>query len=230
VRAQRAAQQEFARRLIDSQEQERRRLAGELHDGLGQELLIARNRTLMALRRADGDAGVCEQLQHIAELVTSSLASIRELAHNLTPHQLEHLGVTSAIQTMVDAVADTSGIEIDAAIEEIDGMLPLESEINLYRILQEALNNVVHHSGSRTARVHVRPERGAVCMTVVDSGQGFALPRDARDLPHGGFGLSSMAERTRILGGSLRIDSEPGHGTRVELSVPAAAAPEKVHA
>ena len=230
ARAQQSAQQAFARQLIESQEQERRRLAGELHDGLGQELLIARNRTLMALRSTDLNATVREQLDLISQLVTSALASIRELAHNLTPHQLEHLGITSAIQTMVDAVADTAGIEIDVTIDEIDGMLPLASEINLYRILQEALNNVVHHSGSRSARVHVRRERNAVCLTVVDHGQGFLLPRTPRELPHGGLGLSSMAERTRILGGSLRIESQPGQGTLVELSVPAANVPEKVHA
>jgi signal transduction histidine kinase/ligand-binding sensor domain-containing protein len=217
--AQRAAQLEFSRQLIESQEQERRRLAAELHDGLGQELLIARNRTLMALRSDAGGAHVREQLNHIAELVTSSLASIRELAHNLTPHQLEHLGITSAVRTMVDAVADTSGIEIEATIEEVDGLLPLASEINLFRIVQEALNNVVHHSGSATAQVHVRREGSLVRLTIVDQGHGFSIPRDAHELPNGGFGLSSMAERTRILGGTLMIDSAPGKGTLVELSV-----------
>jgi signal transduction histidine kinase len=221
ARAQRAAQQEFSRRLIESQEQERRRLANELHDGLGQELLIARNRTLMALRGDD------TQLNHILDLVTSSLAGIRELAHNLTPHQLEHLGITSAIQTMVDAVGDTSGLEVDATIEPIDGLLPIESEINLYRIVQEALNNVVHHADSRTAFVHVRREDNLVRLTISDHGHGFTIPRDARELPHGGFGLSSMAERTRILGGTLMIDSELGRGTVVELSVPVAFEPAK---
>jgi signal transduction histidine kinase/ligand-binding sensor domain-containing protein len=219
--AQRAAQQEFSRRLIESQEQERRRLAGELHDGLGQELLIARNRALMALR------GDHQQLNQIVELVTSALAGIRELAHNLTPHQLEHLGITSALQTMVDAVADASGIEIDATIEPIDGLLRSESEINLYRIVQEALNNVVHHAGSRTALVHVRREGAVIRLTLIDHGHGFSIPRDAHELPHGGFGLSSMAERTRILGGTLMIDSEPGRGTVVELSVPVAFEPVK---
>ncbi|HET9440208.1 MAG TPA: two-component regulator propeller domain-containing protein, partial [Longimicrobiales bacterium] len=237
--AQRAAQQEFSRQLIESQEQERRRLAGELHDGLGQELLVARNRTLMALRAPDGDPQVREQLNHIAELVTSSLASIRELAHNLTPHQLEHLGITSAVKTMVETVADTSGIQVDGTIAEIDGLLPLESEINLYRIMQEALSNVVHHSGSRTVHVHVRREGDRVRSTIIDHGHGFSIPRDTRDLPHGGFGLSSMAERTRILGGTLMIDSELEKGTVVELSVPVARestkrspsiTPPKVHA
>jgi ligand-binding sensor domain-containing protein/signal transduction histidine kinase len=223
--AQHAAQQEFSRQLMASQELERRRLASELHDGLGQELLIARNRVLLALRADGTDPRVREQLNHIADLVTSSLASIRELAHNLTPHQLEHLGITSALKTMIEGVADASGIEIDLLVDEIDGLMPLDSEINFYRIMQEALSNVVHHAQTRTALVHVRRQGNEVRASVVDYGRGFRAPRDQRELRAASFGLSSMAERARIMGGTLTIESDPDSGTRVELGVPVLSEP-----
>lgn len=220
-RQDRAAREEFARRLIESQEHERRRLAGELHDGLGQELLIVRNRALLALH-ADGDVHprVREQLHQIRDLVTGSLGSIRALAHNLTPHQLDHLGITTALETMVDAVAETASIEMDARIEPIDGLLPVDSGINLYRIVQEALNNIVHHAGARAASVHVRRENAAVRITITDDGCGFQLQRDRRGQPTGGFGLSGMAQRTRIIGGRIDVRSSPGSGTAIELHVP----------
>jgi signal transduction histidine kinase len=238
ARARHETQQAFARQLIASQEQERRRLASELHDGLGQELLIARNRVLLALR-ADGADRVREQLDQIGELVSSSLASIRELAHNLTPHQLEHLGITSAVRTMVDAVGDAAGIEIHAVIEEIDGLLPTESEINLYRVVQEALSNIVHHAQSPAARLHVRHEGYVLYVSIIDYGRGFDLPRDRHNIGSAGFGLSSMAERARMLRGTLSIESAPSSGTRIDLSIPVereavrrvpATEPPKVHA
>jgi signal transduction histidine kinase len=220
ARARHAAQQAFARQLIASQEQERRRLASELHDGLGQELLIARNRVLLAQREEGSNARVREQLDHIGELVTSSLASIRELAHNLSPHQLEHLGITSALRTMVDSVAEASGIEIDSAIDEIDGLLPAESEINLYRVMQEALSNVVHHAQSPRVRIRVQHAGSVLHASITDYGRGFLLPRDPRDIGNAGFGLSSMTERARMLGGTLTIESHPNDGTRVTLGIP----------
>ena len=220
ARARHAAQQAFARQLIASQEQERRRLASELHDGLGQELLIARNRVLLAQREDGSNARVREQLDQIGELVTSSLASIRELAHNLTPHQLEHLGITSALRTMVESVAEASGIEIDSIIDEIDGLLPAESEINLYRVMQEALSNVVHHAQSPRARVRVQHAGNILHASITDYGRGFLLPRDPRDIGSAGFGLSSMTERARMLGGALTLESHPNDGTRVSLAVP----------
>lgn len=213
------AKDEFSRRLIESQEHERMRLAGELHDGLGQDLLIVRNRALLALRADGVEARVRVQLGHISDVVTSSLESIRELAHNLTPHQLGHLGLSSALEAMAEAVAETSGIDLDIRIEKIDGLLPVESQINLYRIVQEALNNMVRHSGAPSAALHVRADRGRVRVTIADRGRGFHQ-RDGAQPGAAGFGLSGMAERARILEGSLEVRTTPGHGTRIELSVP----------
>ncbi|MEJ2185321.1 MAG: two-component regulator propeller domain-containing protein [Gemmatimonadota bacterium] len=214
------AKEHFARLLIQSQERERTRLAGELHDGLGQDLLIVRNRALLALQADGANARVHEQLQHIRDVATASLESVRELAHNLTPHQLEHLGLSAALQAMIETVAETSSIRLHARIDDIDGLLPTDNEINLYRIVQEGLNNVVRHSGSDTATVRVRRVDRSIRVTIIDRGRGFAMHGDNGKRATDGFGLSGLAERARILGGTIRISSAPGHGTRIELSVP----------
>ncbi len=223
ARREREATDQFSRRLIESQEHERLRLAAELHDGLGQDLMIVRNRALLALRSAGMEPEVRQQIDHICDVVSGALESIRELVHDLTPHQLRHLGLSSALHAMAEALAATSGIDLDTRIEEIDGLMPEESEINLYRIVQEALNNVVRHSGARTASLRVWQDGAEIHLAVRDRGRGFRSERAAHHHGDGGFGLSGMAERARILGGTLRVRSAPGRGTRVELSVPASA-------
>jgi len=216
----RAARHAFSRRLIEKQEHERKRLARELHDGLGQDLLIIRNRALLVLRSMEMGAGAREQLNVISDIASGSLESIRGLARNLTPHQLDHLGLSSALQAMTEAVAETSSIDLDVRIGEVDSLLPRESEINVYRIVQEALTNVVRHSGATTATV--RLERGVrfLHLGITDDGHGFRAPLDRGTASPSGFGLSSMHERARILGGTLHVRSEPGRGVQIEVSIP----------
>jgi signal transduction histidine kinase len=142
------------------------------------------------------------------------------MAHNLTPHQLHHLGLSSALETMADAVAETSGIDLKITIEPIDGLLPVPAEINLYRIVQEGLTNLVRHSGALTAELHVRRDGPVVRVTLTDSGRGFRVKRDSGGRIVAGFGLTGMAERARILDGTLEVHSAPGYGTHMELAVP----------
>lgn len=218
----RVAQEEFSRRLIESQEHERKRIAGELHDGLGQELLVVKNRALLALASDGAPVPVREQLQHITEIVAQSLESVRGLAHKLTPYQLEHLGLSVALRTMIEDAAAAVGVALKASVEDIDGLLPLESQIALYRIVQEALSNVVRHSNASTAIVHVRRAGDTIALTIRDDGRGFPVRRDGAGRLAGGFGLSGIAERVRILGGDVEVVSAPGQGTRMEVSVPVA--------
>lgn len=222
----RAAQELFSRQLIEGQEHERKRIAGELHDGLGQELLVVKNRALLALQ-ADGLAPpVRDQVQHIHDVAARSLESVRGLAHHLTPYQLDHLGLTAALRAMVEEMAAAVPIAIEATIEDIDGQLPAGHQIDLYRIVQEALSNVVHHSGARAASVHVRRSLDAIAVTVRDDGRGFVVHHVGDGRLVGGFGLSTIAERARMLRGRVDVASAPGEGTRLELVVPAAAAAE----
>lgn len=220
TRQKQAAREELSRRLIEAQEHERKRIAAALHDGLGQQLLVVKNRTLLALRSDDVDPAVRNQLERIDGVLTDSLADVRTLAHGLRPHQLENLGLSVALETMIESVADSAEITIDTTVDPIDGLLPPEAEINLYRVVQEALSNVVRHSGARRAAVQVRDGGGTIRLTVSDDGRGFRVRRDGGGDPEGGFGLPGLAERVRILGGRLKVKSAPGGGTRIHASVP----------
>ena len=220
ARRRRAAHEEFSRQLIASQEHERKRIAAELHDSLGQDLLVVKNRALLALK-ADGlQPPARDQLRQIDEIATRSLEAVRDLAHHLTPYQLDHLGLSAALRSMIAAAANSADLALDVNVEPVDGLLALEHQINLYRIVQEAVSNVVRHAGARTAAVHVRRVADSVVATIRDDGRGFALPRDAAGRLALGFGMSGMAERARILGGHIEVLSTPGSGTHIEVTAP----------
>jgi len=220
ARRDRLAQEEFARQLIESQERERQRIGGELHDGLGQQLLVVRHRAQVALQGPDLSGRARDQLQQIAEVAAQTLETVRGLAHNLTPYQLDHLGLARALHAVAEDVVGPSGIRLEVSIDEIDDLLPTESEINLYRIVQEALNNIVRHAGATSVALEVRRTGERIAVTIRDDGQGFQVRRDAGGRVVSGFGLSGMAERARILHGQFQVSSTPGEGTRIELFIP----------
>lgn len=214
------SQEAFSQQLIESQEAERNRIAAELHDGLGQNLLVIKNRAVLGSNVAEGDKSK-EQFTEIHDSVTEALAEVRSIAYNLRPLHLERLGLTSTIEEMIEHVEAASGIEINCDVEPIDGFLTKEGEISFYRIVQECLNNIVKHSGARRASVSVFKEGQDLVLTVRDDGHGF----DAQQalVQHLGLGLNGIAERAKILGGSYLIESEPGQGATVTVTVPLSA-------
>lgn len=210
-----SAQEMFARRLIESQEAERKRIAQELHDGLGQNLLVIKNRAALGLA-VKGNEQTDEQFNEIQDSVTEALGEVRSIAYNLRPIHIERLGLTSTIEEMIERVDETSEIRIGFDIEPIDGVFSPENEMNLYRVVQECLNNVIKHSRASRANVTIEREDANVVLTVKDDGRGFD-PLDV-DEKHG-LGLNGMAERVKILGGTLTIESEEGHGTTVVVEI-----------
>jgi len=210
------AQETFSRQLIESQEGERKRIAQEIHDGLGQSLLVIKNRASLGLA-AVGKDKADEQFGEIRESVTDALSEVRVIAQNLRPLHLERLGLTSTLEEMIEQLDEASEIEINYDIEQIDGKLSPENEINLYRIVQECLNNIVKHSGATKAAVTASVENRHIVLTIRDDGHGF--DREKVDGNHG-LGLNGIAERTKILGGTLSIDSEIGKGTTTVVDIP----------
>ena len=207
-----SAQEAFSRRLIESQEAERKRIAQELHDGLGQNLLVIKNRALLGLAVEEKD----EQFSEIQESVTDALGEVRTIAYNLRPLHIERLGLTATIEEMIEDVETASGIEINCDIERIDDLFSKENEINFYRIIQESLNNIVKHSNAAKANVEVFCEFGKINLIIKDNGKGF----DAENLHENrGLGLNGIAERVKILGGNYSIDSEIGKGTTVSVKI-----------
>jgi signal transduction histidine kinase len=219
MRRAQAAQQAFSRQLIESQERERQRIAAELHDSLGQNLLVVKNRALLgALSQQDDEAR--KQFTEIGATVAQTLEEVRTISYNLRPHHLDQLGLTTTIRAMIDKIAESSGIEMSSELDDIDGVFPPADEITIYRIIQESLNNVVKHSRAGEAHVAVRCQEHQVEITIRDNGQGFASnASDAGAAPRGGFGLKGLAERVHMLGGTHTIESAPGRGTTVTVRI-----------
>lgn len=211
-----AEREAFARRLIESQEGERKRIAGELHDGLGQNLLIVKNWALLGLNSLAEDNPAREHLNEISETTSLALDEVREIAGNLRPYQLERLGLTSTIEQMVRQVKNSSDIEFITEIENIDGLLSKEFEINLYRVVQECVNNVLKHSAATKAWLLIKRTAGGAEITCRDNGQGFDPEASSRK---GGMGLTGMAERVRMLGGRYTMDSAVGKGATIRVTM-----------
>ena len=165
--------EEFARQLIRSQESERKRIAGELHDSLGQHLVIIRNWALLGASQLDEHAPGKEELSEISETASQAITEVREIAYNLGPYHLERLGLAKTIHDMTSRIAQVSSISITTDLDHLDGTLPPEVEMNLYRVTQEALNNVVKHSMATEARVALKRDPGTVRLTITDNGAGF---------------------------------------------------------
>jgi signal transduction histidine kinase/ligand-binding sensor domain-containing protein len=213
LKRRRAEQEAFARSLLESQEAERKRIAGELHDGIGQTLVVIRNRALLGLQ--DGD--LVQQVAEISTAAAAGVEEVRKIAYGLRPYQIDRFGLRRALSALVKQSADSSGIPIAAEIGDVDGAFPADAEINLYRIVQEGLNNLARHARARSGRVTVAVENGEIVVTIEDDGTGFdSASLDTR----GGMGLSGIAERARILGGRSTIRSSPGQGTTVTVHLP----------
>jgi len=219
LEARRAAQEAFARQLIDSQEQERQRIAAELHDSLGQNLLVIKNRAALALAQKAQPEKMAAQVMEVSAMASAAIHEVREIAQNLRPFQLDELGLTKSIAAMARQMSDSSQIAFQTDLQDVDGTLPREFEINFYRIAQECLNNIVKHSQARKASIQLRRDAGSLRLSISDDGQGFEPTTIARS-SSGGFGLTNIVERARSLGGEITFHSQPGEGTRVELVVP----------
>jgi len=215
------AQEEFTQRLIFAQESERRRLADELHDSLGQRLSLIKNRAHLALDHADVLGKSAEHLWGITELVSESIRELRELTQNLRPLKLERSGLTESLVSMAEQVAQSSRIQFKTRFENVDDLFQGPSAMMIYRIVQEALNNIIKHSGAASATIAIERDLRCVRITVEDDGRGFEGPIvSIKPRNSSGIGLSSIKERARMLGGVMSIRSAPGKGTELSVEVP----------
>jgi signal transduction histidine kinase/ligand-binding sensor domain-containing protein len=212
-----AVQQAFTHQLIASQEAERKRIAAELHDSLGQRLVVIKNLALLA-----GDAGSDESRERIGEIATEAhqaIGEVREIAQNLRPHELDRVGLTKALTGLVRKTRGASTIALTADVDAIDGVFAKDAEVNVYRVVQESLNNVLKHSGATAASLTVRRTGPRVQITIEDNGRGFVPAGNGAGAARSdGFGLIGVAERVALLGGRAEVRSAPGHGTRIGIT------------
>ena len=217
----REAQQAFSRQLIASQENERKRIAAELHDSLGQRLVVINNLALFALRSRDKNTIEPAAVEEISSETKMAIQETREISYNLRPFQLDRLGLTKAIEVMIRTVARSTAIEISSQIDDIDDLFPEDLRINFYRIVQEGLNNVVKHAAATQVEIRIQRNSQRTVLTIKDNGRGFAAVGPTAPSEPGGFGLTGMAERAKLLGGHLHVLSEPGRGTLMTVAIAA---------
>lgn len=214
---QQTARLAFSRGMLESQESERRRIAASLHDSLGQELLVIRNQAHFALQASSDDPALRRRLEEISETTLQAINEVREITRNLRPYQLDRLGLSQSIRALARKVSENSSIEFACHVDEVDDLFDDESEIHLYRIVQEALNNVLKHSGATEAAVVVKKVPGSLSISIRDNGRGLSAPATAGS---SGFGLSGIKERAEIMGGAARLDSSPGQGVNLLVLLP----------
>jgi signal transduction histidine kinase len=211
----RADLQELSTLLLRAQENERRALARELHDEVGQSLSAILMETGGA-ECADPPAAVREHLDSIKRLAEKTVSQVRDLALLLRPSMLDDLGLAPALNWHARETSKRTGLNVSVSADDAIDSLPDEHRTCIYRLVQEAVNNAVRHANARNVEVAVRKERKEVDVTVEDDGAGF----DTRFMR--GLGLLGMEERVRRLGGSLKITSKPGRGTLVHAALPVA--------
>lgn len=212
----------YARAITRAQEDERQRIARELHDETIQ-MLVALSRQLDLLSRLPDplSSEVRERLRSMRELVGGGLRELRHFVRDLRPPVLDHLGLVSALRELSSDLKDDYGIEVELRITGDVVRLDLGQELVLFRIAQEALNNVRRHAGATQIRIILQFAPDCAHLVVEDNGRGFDTPEQINDLvPAGRLGLVGMDERARALGGLLAIRSTPGHGTTVTVDIP----------
>ncbi len=213
------ARTQFAQQLIISQEAERKRIAAELHDGLGQSLLVIKNRTVIGKKLAQDSDKVKAQLEEISQATGQALEEVRGIAYNLRPYHLERLGLRESIEAMLEKIRAATGLEINARVALFDEVFSKDDEVLFYRVIQECLNNILKHADATAVEINIVQTETEITARIQDNGRGFVV---APEKQAGGFGLIGLAERVRMLGGTHSISSEAGKGTTVTVKIPRA--------
>lgn len=211
---------EFGAGVLRGAEEERQRIARDLHDDTAQRLASLLLRVQMA-RRSDDPARREELLAEMREEILHASEGVRRILRGLRPPALEEAGVVAAVRAHVRGALAEEEIAVDLDAEEVEPALDSEAKLALYRIIQEAISNAVRHAEAARLRIRIESLPGLVRAVVTDDGRGFE-PRDREREEEGGRGLGilGMKERASLVGGRVRIETAPGQGTRVEVEIP----------
>jgi signal transduction histidine kinase len=200
-------QSKFSQDLINKVEHERERISRDLHDSVGQNLLIIKNQnSLLKLRLKDKQ--LIEKSETINNFAAQTIDELREISNNLTPYQLGRLGLTKAIEDLIDKVTKSSKISCVKNISNIDNLVEPSLQINLYRIVQESLNNIIKHSKATEISFIVSTSK----IVIADNGVGFNTTKTSA-----GMGIGNLSERAKLLKADSKIESGPNLGTKITL-------------
>jgi signal transduction histidine kinase/streptogramin lyase len=215
----RAKQADFTRRLIAREEAERKRIAHEIHDVLGHDLLLLQNNAIQGAKDPAAVPTSREQFGLISGLAARTLEESRGITYRLRPVELERLGFSHALEAMLAKVAATAGLQVFKEVEDLTGVLSAELQLYVYRLVQEGLNNVLKHAHASTVMLEIKRDGDCVTVRLEDNGVGFD-PTTVGAAGGGGLGLAGMEERVKLIGGTFELASLPGRGTRIQAGIP----------
>jgi len=233
IKREQKLQQEISGLLIEKQEEERKRIAQEMHDSLGQDLLLIKNRILLTMEETGNNISLRENLNQISEDISGVLSSVRDISHNLRPPDLDRLGLTETLKSILTIIRKSTSIKITGEVDDINGLLSPELEINVVRIIQEAIGNVIKHAEATECRVLVVKKNQNLVLDIIDNGKGFDFNGilNRKEKSNGslhkisnegkaGLGLIGMTERVKILRGRFEVNSSSGKGTHIKIEIP----------
>lgn len=193
-------QENYSQKLLLAQEEERKRISKDLHDGLGQSLLLIKHKIRLT------------KDESTKELVNSTIEEMRTISKVLYPFQLKDIGITKAIENLIIQLDDNyKDTYIFGNIDSIDGLLEINQEVNVFRIVQECLSNIIKHAEAESAKVEVIRNDNSIRIEIRDNGVGFNFSKKINDFKS--LGLKTIKDRVKLLGGTLKIDSQIGTGT-----------------
>lgn len=199
-------QDKFAQDLLLGQEEERRRMSKDLHDGLGQSLLLIKNKVLL------------NKDETTKNLVENAIEEVRVISRALHPYQLQELGLTKAIKNALTQMDETTEIFVNSEIENIDELFSDQDEIHVFRIVQESLNNIIKHSQASALKVEIKKDFESVRISLTDNGIGFDFSEKYNSFST--LGLKTLKERTRYLQGIMKVTSLVNEGCTIEFIIP----------
>lgn len=199
-------QERFSQELLISQEEERGRISKDLHDGLGQQLLLIKNKLI---QKNDPETKV---------MVETAIEDVRSISRDLHPFQLQEFGITRAIELTLNQVDENTPLFISAELDNIDNVFDKKQEMNLYRIVQEAMTNILKHAQAEAGKVMLIKEKGGVKLEIKDNGIGFDFSEKYQNIHS--LGLKTLLERTKFLNGQMKVISKRNIGTTLEFYFP----------
>jgi PAS domain S-box-containing protein len=207
----------MTRKLVEAQEQERARIARELHDDISQRLAMLAIEIDQVQEHAETASEVRDRVHELSNRTKDISSDVQALSHELHSSKLEYLGIVGGMKSWCSEFGEKQGMEIEFKSSGLPNSLPPEISICLFRVLQEALHNAAKHSGVERVDVQLREEACEIHLIVSDLGKGFDVASAMRDR---GLGVTSMQERVRLVGGTIVVDSKPLGGTTIHVRVP----------
>lgn len=206
IKASKKLQEEYTHNLLNAQEAEKERISKDLHDGIGQSLLLIKNKVVLSNDESS------------QKVVNEAIEEVRSISRALHPFQLRELGLTMAIENVVNQIDENSDLFISQEVENIDGLVGDDNEVHIYRIVQETFNNILKHSKAKAVKIDLKKTPHKIVLRIEDNGIGFDFSERFTDFKS--LGLKTLKERTKLLQGVMEVDSEKGSGTTFTFSFP----------